>query len=145
MVWGKTSDREEHRDRSDAFSAPPLRLPRRPPRGSLRVGAVDGRAGAAVPGEPGAGGADDSQGSEEEETTNRVIITRAMLGICYMQVCAVADAPDDEILAVCNRENPSGTTLGWCSVDRSVDGGLGTPGPKQCADDSSRLHFLVAC
>ena len=76
---------------------------------------------------------------------NRVIITRAMLGICYMQVCAVADAPDDEILAVCNRENPSGTTHGWCSVDRSVDGGLGTPGPKQCADDTSRLHFLVAC
>jgi hypothetical protein len=79
----------------------------------------------------------------------RVIVTRPMVGLVAMQVCAVADVTDEEILAVCNTENPSGTSGGWSKVLREI-----TPGslydakdclPTQCSDHSDRLHFLVLC
>lgn len=81
--------------------------------------------------------------------TERVLVTRAIVSICYMQVCAAKDATDEEILAVCNRENPSGTQAGWSDVIR----GEREPScvlpekylPVQCADDSERLHLLVGC
>lgn len=77
----------------------------------------------------------------------RVVVTRAMVGICHMQVCAESDATDDEILSVCNSENPSGTTNGWSSVCRDVKPHrtFGDCAPKTCADDPKRTHFLVAC
>ncbi len=73
----------------------------------------------------------------------RVIITRLVVNFCYMQVCAVADASDEEILQVCNRDNPSGTQNGWMRVIREDD-----PlqmAPVTCNDDSQRKHFLVVC
>lgn len=70
----------------------------------------------------------------------RVQGTRAIVGICHMQVCAVADATDEEILAVCNAENRSGTELGWTTVHRS-----GRSAPVPCADDPTRLHIMVNC
>jgi len=72
----------------------------------------------------------------------RVIVTRMMLGICHMQVCAVKDATDEEILEACNRENPSGTQNGWMEVIRT-----GNPEtlPGQCVRYSYRFHFLVVC
>lgn len=78
---------------------------------------------------------------------NRVVVTRPIVGICHMQVCAAKDATDEEILAICNRENPSGTTNGWGHVVRSAepDSMFKTPGPVQCDDDPERLHILVAC
>lgn len=81
---------------------------------------------------------------------NRVIVTKTFIGICHMQVCAEADATDEEILEVCNSENPSGTSCGWSTVVRSVnpDGGLFDDPkmlPVQCHDHPSRTHFLVAC
>lgn len=78
----------------------------------------------------------------------RVIITRPVLGAVHMQVCATSDATDVEILDVCNRENPSGTSAGWTAVIRKPDGSMfQTPNtaPKQCAEDPSRTHFLVIC
>ena len=73
---------------------------------------------------------------------NRVIVTNIFVGICHMQVCAVPDATDEEILAVCNRENPSGTTSGWTQVKRAED----EPSrPVACQQDPARTHFLVAC
>ena len=70
----------------------------------------------------------------------RVIVTNPFNGLCHMQVCAIADATDEEILEVCNRENPSGTSLGWCGVIREGDGA-----PVQCQDFPDRTHFLVNC
>lgn len=70
----------------------------------------------------------------------RVAVSRPFVGIFYMQVCAVADATDAEILAVCNRDNPSGTFRGWCGVVRDGD-----HAPVPCADDSARVHLLVEC
>lgn len=80
-----------------------------------------------------------------KKTMARVVVTQAFCGICHMQVCAVADATDEEILAVCNRENPAGTSNGWGSVCRSNDELWGTVGPVACGDDPTRLHLLVAC
>lgn len=70
----------------------------------------------------------------------RVIITKGIIGICHMQVCAVANATDEEILEVCNRENPSGTQHGWAIVIRDGEGA-----PVPCAGNSGRQHFLVSC
>lgn len=70
----------------------------------------------------------------------RVIVTQPVVGICHMQVCAVADAADDEVLEVANRESPSGTSLGWASVVRS-----GPNAPVRCKDHPERLHLLLEC
>lgn len=83
---------------------------------------------------------------------NRVVITRAMMSskdwgvfaLAYMQVCAEADASDEEILETCNRENPAGTSNGWTTVvrDNEKEPDLN---PKVCSDHSDRLHLLVVC
>jgi len=76
----------------------------------------------------------------------RVIVTRQFMGICHMQVCAVNDATDAEILEVCNRENVSGTTLGWCRVVRGETGEHENQNPVACNSyKDSRTHYLVAC
>jgi len=74
--------------------------------------------------------------------SERVQITRNMVGLCYMQVCAVEDATDHEILDVCNRRNPSGTTMGWTRVVREA---ADKSAPITCEDEPNRTHFLVAC
>ena len=76
---------------------------------------------------------------------NRVIITQPVFGICHMQVCAVQDATDDEILEVCNSANPSGTTNGWGTVCHTDDDFFGKTAPVKCADYPDRTHYLVAC
>lgn len=77
------------------------------------------------------------------ERINTTEVTRCAVGLCHMQVCADSNATDEEILEVCNRENPSGTTNGWSQVCRAAE--PANMAPVQCADDSSRTHFLVAC
>ena len=72
----------------------------------------------------------------------RVDVSRPYVGICHMQACAVKDASDAEILAVCNRENPSGTSLGWTTVIRE---GAKQQEPVACEQAPERLHFLVSC
>jgi len=42
---------------------------------------------------------------------NRVTVSRCWVGFFGVQVCAVKDATDDEILEVCNRENPAGIVV----------------------------------
>jgi hypothetical protein len=76
---------------------------------------------------------------------NKVIVTRPMVGICHMQVCAHKDATDEEILEVCNRENPAGTTNGWASIVREESETWGDLRPVQCVDEPDRLHYIVAC
>lgn len=75
----------------------------------------------------------------------RVVITRPICGIAHMQVCAVKDATDEEILEVCNRENPSGTSNGWTSVIRSDCEFWGPTAPVACQSEPERMHFMVAC
>ena len=73
----------------------------------------------------------------------QVLITHPFVGICHMQVCAVSDATDEEILEVCNRSNPSGTTGGWSTVVH--DGAEPHMNPCKCGDYPERVHFLVGC
>ena len=74
----------------------------------------------------------------------RVEITKPMIGICYMQVCAVIDSTDEEILKVANRENPSGTTNGWSEVAREDYEDVRMR-PVICDDDKNRKHFILIC
>lgn len=70
----------------------------------------------------------------------KVIVTKRMVGLCYMQVCAHKKATTKQILDVCNRENASGTRGGWSEVIRKGDGK-----PVQCEDHADRKHYLIAC
>lgn len=85
-----------------------------------------------------------------EKAMPRVKITAPIVGICHMQVCAVADATDEEILAECNRGNPSGTSNGWSNVIRennpsSEQRDGAKLNPVLCSGHPGRLHFLVRC
>jgi hypothetical protein len=75
---------------------------------------------------------------------NRVEVINPMIGICFMQVCAVSDATDKEILGVANSENPSGTTNGWSEVARE-DYEDERFRPITCGDDENRKHFILIC
>lgn len=79
----------------------------------------------------------------------RIIITKPIVNICTMQVCAIKDATDEEMLEACNRENPSGTNNGWSQVIRAVDEENMFKGknkqPVICKDHPDRIHFLVLC
>lgn len=82
---------------------------------------------------------------------DRVIVTRPMLGILFMQVCACKDADDEEILRAANEQNPCGTSQGWAHVWRSEDGARETEQerratlPVPCADAPDRMHYLINC
>jgi len=73
----------------------------------------------------------------------RVEVTKPVLGLCYMQVCAVGDATDAEILAHCNLTNPSGVTGGWSLVKRVSGNPNHSPVP--CDIYEGRTHYIVAC
>ena len=80
---------------------------------------------------------------------NRVEVTKCMVGVFGMQVCAENDVTDKEILKVCNTENPSGTEAGWGVVLRPhnlEDNNMpDNCAPVACDDDAGRHHFLVLC
>jgi len=69
--------------------------------------------------------------------TERVIPTRFVVGICHMQVCVAEGVSDEEILDVCNKENPSGTTGGWNQVERYD--------MVSCDTYPGRKHIMVTC
>lgn len=80
----------------------------------------------------------------------RVIVTRPMMGLTAMQVCCVKDATNEEILKVCNEENPAGTTAGWSLVLRTKEDieKYNYPEsclPVACSDNSDREHILILC
>ena len=77
----------------------------------------------------------------------RVMVTRPIVGISFMQVCAVLDASDEEILAVCNQENPAGVAQGWVKVHREADHGFPHQhlGPVPCEEHPERVHLLASC
>lgn len=82
------------------------------------------------------------------DVREKVTITRHIMGICHMQVCAWEEATDEEILSVCNSQNPSGTTYGWGQVIREKEhlGFLRESSlPVPCKDDPGRVHLLVSC
>jgi len=78
----------------------------------------------------------------------KVEVISDYLGLTCMQVCVIPDVTDEEILRVCNKENPSGTTGGWNRVIRdlshatwTVEGSL----PGRCLEFPERVHYLVTC
>lgn len=70
----------------------------------------------------------------------KVIVTRPMIGICHMQVCADKGVSEEEVLREANRQNPSGTMNGWSRIERD-----GSMAPVACADDPNRMHYMIVC
>jgi len=86
---------------------------------------------------------------QTECNLDRVVVSRAIVGICGMQVCAVEDATDEEILAHCNSHNIAGTEHGWTTVVRKIEKDsmfmIPINLPVNCAKYRRRLHFFVLC
>jgi hypothetical protein len=81
---------------------------------------------------------------------DRVVITAPVVGICHMQVCAVPEVGDEEILEVCNQGNPSGTTHGWSHVIRENEPSsdfwpIEKFKPVQCSMHPEGKHSQVVC
>lgn len=82
----------------------------------------------------------------------KVVVTHKFMGLFNMQVCAVDDATDEEILEVCNRENPPGTTGGWGGVIRTMEDSYCDSSkhkkeqlPVQCDGHADRKHYMIVC
>ena len=86
---------------------------------------------------------------KDESLMEQVVITQTTMavpgifGVATMQVCVQKDATDEEILDVCNVENPSGVTGGWSEVVRKNEDRY--QGAVQCEDHVDRLHLIVTC
>lgn len=81
---------------------------------------------------------------------DRVFVTNVFAGFRAMQVCVREDVPDEEILEVCNNENPQLVEGGWHTVVRDEEhagecGVDGTAAPGPCADCEGRMHKIVLC
>jgi hypothetical protein len=81
---------------------------------------------------------------------DRVFIMRSFAGLRAMQVCVLPEVPDEEILQVCNRENPQLGTIRWHTVVKDVKHAMecvvspeAAPGP--CQSRVGRLHKIVLC
>jgi hypothetical protein len=80
----------------------------------------------------------------------RVCVTLPWAGLRAMQVCVMKDVTDEEILAVCNSENPQMVTGGWHTVvkDKKHARRLGVDecsAPGQCVECPNRLHKIAIC
>ncbi len=75
----------------------------------------------------------------------RVIVTRTWVSFFGMQVCTVIDATDEEILKICNEENPAGTTNGWVRVIREGEDRFPEAFPVSCEKYPDRQHLIVIC
>lgn len=85
----------------------------------------------------------------------RIEVTNSMVGLFGMQVCAVPDATDEEILSFCNYKNPAGTSNGWSHVLRNESdvrkySFFDKHEPKKfmpvnCEEHPQMLHFLILC
>lgn len=80
----------------------------------------------------------------------RVCVTLPYAGFRAMQVCVVQDATDQEILEVCNRENPQLVSRGWHTVVRDAAhareiGVDECAAPGKCVECPDRLHKIAIC
>lgn len=71
-----------------------------------------------------------------------VIVTKPMVGICHMQVCARRGTPYETIEVQANLQNPSGLDHGWRVLG---DEAPEKDRPVTCAQDSERVHYLLVC
>ena len=80
---------------------------------------------------------------------DKIIITRSALGLAAMQVCCEKNATDEEILEVCNTNNPSGTEQGWNIVLSSKEDAdrveMSGSAPVVCGVYPERLHKIILC
>jgi hypothetical protein len=71
----------------------------------------------------------------EAEVTRRALIA--------MQVCVPADWPDSSIIAFAEKENPCGTTAGWCIRREGHEALKGDPERNPCAERDGFVHVIL--
>lgn len=65
-------------------------------------------------------------------------------GILYCSACASRDLTREQVEALVNRLNPSGTSHGWVISEELF--ASGAPNPSPCNDHPElRLHYLMVC
>jgi len=74
----------------------------------------------------------------------KVIVTRPIVGIYAMQVCAKNGVSDEEILEQANVKNPAGSANGWSRICRN-DPNHPNSDPVQCKTYSDRMHYILFC
>ena len=80
----------------------------------------------------------------------RVLVTMPYAGFRAMQVCVMEGVPDDEILSICNAENPQLVSGGWHTIvrDAAHAAELGvdtTAAPGKCVECPGRWHKIALC
>ena len=66
-------------------------------------------------------------------------------GILSMQVCVPDDWDDDQAVEFANKENPAGTTGGWC-IRRQGDKALaGDDERVKCTGREGYVHIMLDC
>ena len=63
------------------------------------------------------------------------------VGLLSIQVCALSKLSDDEIMRITNLIHPSGTTNGWCHIERERKGAT----PVDCEEHFDRTHYIIHC
>lgn len=64
-------------------------------------------------------------------------------GLCYCSACASKELTREEVEALVNRLNPSGTSHAWEISEEPF--ASGAPNPSPCNDGPGRLHYLLVC
>lgn len=95
---------------------------------------------------------------EPADRTRDVIVTSPIMNpsewglfaLCVMQVCAYCEVPPSIIEARANELNPPGSSSPWTIVwgtGDDPDDPIDQPkcAPIKCADDSTRIHYLLSC
>lgn len=65
-------------------------------------------------------------------------------GIFDMQVCVPANWTDEQVVGFAERENPSGTSLGWKIRKEGSPWLAGAPERVKCAE-SDNVHIMLDC
>lgn len=63
------------------------------------------------------------------------------VGMLSIQVCAEDSMTDEQILYDTNDLSPSGTTAGWCEINKTEEGMK----PVKCAEYPNRTHYIIHC
>ena len=65
-------------------------------------------------------------------------------GIVHLSVCALKTIPVNCVEDFANAEHPTGISSRW-NLSEDETFASGEQHPKECEDDSSRIHYLMVC
>jgi hypothetical protein len=79
-----------------------------------------------------------------EVPTEDVVVTRGVIGICHMQVCAYGETPPERVEERANQLNPTGISSRW-KIVTGEELGEENLAPAPCEQFRGRIHYLLSC